>query len=271
MSTTTPYVPELIDLERRFAGVRRLYGAKAFARIAAARVCIVGVGGVGSWCAEALARSGVGALVLVDLDIVVESNVNRQLQALSAEIGRPKVEVLAERIAGINPHCAVRALEDRIDSRNVQALLTPDLDFVVDCADNFHAKAAIIAHCKRSRIRIVTIGGAGGVSDPLLIRAADLTRTVQDPLLAKTRKHLRGHYGYTRNPQRRFEVPAVFSAEQPRYPTADGGLSLAPPPDAALRGLGCATGVGSAMPVTATFAMVAAAHVLRKLATPAAD
>lgn len=259
---------EAQDIERRFTGVSRVYGADAAVRFAAAHVCVIGVGGVGSWATEALARSGIGALTLVDLDIVVESNVNRQVHALSSTIGRPKVAVMAERIAAIHPACRVHAVDDRVTPDNVAELLAAHFDAVIDTADSFRAKAAIIAHCKRNKRRLVTVGGAGGVTDPLRIRIADLTRAVQDPLLARTRKLLRARYGFTRNPKRRFDVPCVYSSEQPRYPAADGGVAARKPDRGPRTGLNCATGFGSIITVTATMGLVAATHVVERLARP---
>ncbi|MCC7412028.1 MAG: tRNA threonylcarbamoyladenosine dehydratase [Gammaproteobacteria bacterium] len=260
-------VAAAVDLERRFAAVARLYGAAALRRFCAARVCVIGLGGVGSWAVEALARSGIGYLRLIDLDIVVESNVNRQLQALSAEIGHAKVAVSAQRIAGINPYCRVDAVEEHVVADNVAGLLAEGIDWVIDCADDFRAKAAIIAHCRERHLSILTVGAAGGVSDPLRIRLADLTAAVQDRLLARTRKQLRQRHAFSRDPHQRFGVPCVYSTEAPRYATADGGVSGVRP--AGTGGLSCSAGLGSAMPVTASFGLIAVAHVLAQLARQA--
>jgi tRNA A37 threonylcarbamoyladenosine dehydratase len=256
------------DLQRRFGGIRRVYG-QAADRFADAHVCVVGVGGVGSWAVEALARSGIGRLTLVDLDHVAESNVNRQLPALGSTLGRAKTDVLAERVTDINPGCRVTPIEEFVTPDNVAALMTPGYDHVVDCIDNFRAKAALIAHCRRHRIRLVTIGGAGGQLDPTRIRLGDLARSAQDPLLARVRKLLRQDYGFSRNPQRRFDVPCVWSDEPMLFPSADGGVCLQRPADAEVRDLSCAGGIGSVMTVTATFGLVAVSHVLKRLARPA--
>lgn len=242
---------------RRFGGVERLYGERAVARFARARVCVVGVGGVGSWTVEALARSGIGGLILVDLDHVAESNINRQLPALSSTLGKAKVGVLAERAADINPRCRLETIEDFVAEDNLESLLGSEFDWIIDCIDAARAKAALIAHARRCQVPIVTVGGAGGRIDPTRLRATDLSRAEQDRLLARTRKRLRQHYGFPHSPRRRFGVPAVWSTE-PRK-GVNGGV------DTPVSGLNCA-GFGSTMPVTATFGLVAAAIVLNKLA-----
>ena len=252
--------------KRRFGGVMRLYGAAALTRFAWAHVCVIGLGGVGSWAAEALARSAIGALTLIDMDHVAESNINRQLHAVDTTLGKAKVLAMAERIHGINRHCAVHAVEDFVSRDNVAALLDGRHHWVIDCADNFRVKAAIIAHCKRAKIKLITIGAAGGLTDPTRIKVADLTRAIHDPLLSRTRKYLRHRHAYSRNPQRRYDVPCVYSEEHMLYPTAGGGVCRAKPGAATPTGLSCAGGLGSAMPVTASFGLVAAAHVLKKLA-----
>lgn len=255
-----------MDYTRRFGGIARLYGTAALDRFAAAHVCVVGIGGVGSWVVEALARSGVGALTLVDLDNVAESNVNRQIHALDGQFGRPKVDAMAERVRAINPSCRVITREEFVELDNLEQLVTPDYDCLVDCIDAFKVKAALIAHCRRNRIRLVTVGGAGGQTDPLKIRLTDLYKTQHDPLLAKTRKLLRKAYGFPKNPKRRFDVPSVYSDEQQVYPDGSGEVcQTKPAAGEADSSLNCA-GFGSSMAVTATFAMVATAQVLKRLA-----
>jgi tRNA A37 threonylcarbamoyladenosine dehydratase len=266
MSTTTVTAAgDATDPERRFGGIRRLYGAPALERFRHARVCVVGIGGVGSWAAEALARSAIGHITLVDLDHVAESNINRQLPALDATLGMAKVQVMAARIREINPACEVTAVEEFLAADNLAALLGPDYGYLIDCIDSFRIKAALIAWCRRNRRRLLTVGGAGGQIDPTRIRVADLGRTEHDALLSKTRKLLRREYGFPTNPQRRFDVPCVYSTEQPRYPAADGGVCHDKPQGVSAGRLNCAGGLGSVTAVTATFGMVAAAHVLQKL------
>lgn len=248
---------------RRFAGVSRLYGGAASARFAAAQVCVVGLGGVGSWVAEALVRSGIGALKLIDLDHVAESNVNRQAHALEDTLGMAKVSAMAARIMAINPHCRVIAVDAFVDADNVESLIGRDLDFVVDCIDHVRAKAALIAYCRANSIDLITCGAAGGQRDPTRIGVRDLARTEQEPLLAKVRKILRAQYGFPRGPKRKFHIEAVYSEEPLQYPEAascDNGETAA-----ARSGLSCA-GFGSSVCVTASFGLVAASRVLAALA-----
>ena len=250
---------------QRFDGLARVFGKTALQSLQRAKFCIVGVGGVGSWAAEALARSAVGALTLIDLDHIAESNVNRQIHALEGQFGRAKTEAMQERIEAINPACRVISHDEFADTENLGRLIRPDYDYVIDCIDAYRTKAAIIAHCRRGKIRVITAGGAGGQIDPLKITLADLSRTQQDPLLAKTRKLLRREYGFPTNIKRRFEVPCVYSSEQSRYPSVDGTTCLDKSSGIVNTGLNCG-GFGSAMPVTATFGLVAVSYVLRKLA-----
>jgi len=265
-------VNERHDKERRFGGVRRLYGESALGKFMQAHVCVIGIGGVGSWAAEALARSAIGRITLIDLDHVAESNINRQLPALSSTLGMAKVQVMAERIWQINPDCAVTAIEEFITVDNLEQHLDRRFDYVIDCIDGFRTKARLIAHCRRNRIPLVTVGGAGGQTDPTRIRVADLSRTEHDALFSKTRKLLRTDYGFTKNPKRRFDVPCIYSLEQPVFADANGCISQEKPSGNIAGGLTCAGGLGSSMPVTAGFGLAAAAHVLNKLcqAGPAA-
>ncbi len=268
MTTPEPdTTPATADFERRFGGIRRLYGALALEKFRQAHVCVLGIGGVGSWAAEALARSAIGQLTLIDLDHVAESNINRQLPALTDTLGMSKVQVMAERTGQINPECTVHAVEEFLTVENLETLLTPGFDYIIDCIDGFRTKARLIAHCRRNKQRIITVGGAGGQTDPGRIRVVDLSRTEHDALFSKTRKLLRSDYGFPKNLKRRFDVPCVYSEENPVFPGIDGTISAAKPDHQTLGGLTCAGGLGSAMPVTATFGLIAAAHVLRKLAT----
>lgn len=257
-----------IDFERRFGGIARLYGETALTHFRAAHVCVIGVGGVGSWIVEALARSAIGNITMIDLDNVAESNINRQIHALSDTLGKAKVTALAERIAQINPFCRVTEVEDFITPDNIEEMLAAQsYDYVIDAIDNVRAKVALIAYCRAKGIRLITIGGAGGQVDPTKIEIRDLSRTEQEPLLAKVRKRLRAQHKFPRGTKNKFGIDAVFSTEPLRFPEAceldddvhDGG---------GITGLNCA-GFGSAMVVTASFGLVAAAHVLRKLAQEA--
>jgi tRNA A37 threonylcarbamoyladenosine dehydratase len=255
-----------VDFARRFGGIARLYGERALERFRAAHVCVIGVGGVGSWIVEALARSAIGHLTLIDLDNVAESNINRQIQALSSTVGMPKVAALEARIAQINPFCKVTLVEDFIDENNLAQMVgQARFDYVVDAIDSVKAKAALIAYCRERAIPLVTIGGAGGQLDPTKIEVRDLARTEQEPLLKKVRKILRARYGFARGEKNKYHIDAVFSMEPLRYPDSGDACEI----DAgSVTGLNCA-GFGSSMVVTATFGMVAAGHLLRKLADAA--
>jgi tRNA threonylcarbamoyladenosine dehydratase len=252
---------EDIDFERRFGGLARLYGAAALERFRLAHVCVIGVGGVGSWVVEALARSAIGAITMIDLDNVAESNINRQIHALSATLGQAKVTALAERIAQINPYCRVTEIEDFVAEDNLETFIGGGrFDYVVDAIDNVRAKTALIAYCHARGLRLITIGGAGGQIDPTRITVRDLARTEQEPLLAKVRKRLRAQHGFPRGDKSRFGIDAVFSTEPLRDPEASCAAG-----NAGVTGLNCA-GYGSTMAVTGAFGLVAAAQVLRQLA-----
>lgn len=245
------------DLERRFGGVARLYGESGHGRLQAAHVCVVGIGGVGSWTVEALARTGVGKLTLIDLDMVAESNTNRQIHALGDIYGKAKVDAMAERIHAINPGCAVTCVEDFVTEDNLDALLgAHQFDVVIDAIDQARVKVAMIAYCQRKRLPIIVAGAAGGQVDPTQVRIADLSQTVQDPLLAKVRASLRKQHGFPR--QGKFGVAAVYSTEPLRYPeqsaTCETGSGVA--------GLNCA-GFGSSVCVTSVFGMAAASRAIQ--------
>jgi len=257
------------DYDFRFGGLRRLYGSRAVEAFRSAHVVVVGVGGVGSWAAEALARSGIGRLTLIDLDDVCVSNVNRQLHALDGTIGRPKVEVLAERCRLIAPEMAVITDSAFVTPTNLAERIPDGAHHVVDAIDSVVAKAALIAWCKRRKIAITVTGAAGGQSDPTRIQVADLTRTEQDPLLAKVRSRLRRDHGFSRNPKRRFAVECVYSDEQLVYPGADGEVCTQKPASPDATRLDCASGFGAATFVTGTFGFVAASRVLARRARQA--
>lgn len=251
-----------VDPQRRFGGVARLYGDHATDRLAAARVCVIGVGGVGSWAAEALARSGVGRIALIDLDHVAESNINRQVHALDETLGQAKVFAMAARIRAINPHARVDAVDEFITPENVAVHLRA-FDMVFDAVDNVRAKVAIAAWCRDQAMPLVMAGGAGGKRDPSRIRVADLSRTEQDPLLAKVRRCLRSDHGFSRDPRRRFGIEAIYSDEPVAYPEAACAATSAP------QGLACA-GYGSSMMMTASVGLLLAARgIERLLAEPA--
>lgn len=251
-----PGPDEAADLERRFGGLRRLYGEAAYARLRALRVAVVGLGGVGSWTVEALARSGVAELTLIDMDHVAESNLNRQIQALGATLGMAKAEALARRVADIHPGCRVRTVEDFVEAANWPALLPAPVDVLVDACDQVRAKAAMAAWALREAVPLVCCGAAGGKRHPERIAVADLADTTHDPLLASLRHRLRREHGATPAGQGAIGVRCVYSRE-----------SVAPPQDAA----SCDTpsdgtlnchGYGSSVTVTAPFGFAAAAQAI---------
>ena len=254
------------DWQRRFAGIAKLYGEAGLAKFKQSHVCVIGVGGVGSWAVEALARSGIGEITMIDMDVVSESNINRQLPAMSSTLGKDKTAVLGERIHEINPECCTHIIDDFVTIDNIAELLDDSLDFVIDCIDSSRVKAALINHCKRRKINIITLGGAGGKIDPSRIYSSDLSQTKQDPLLSTTRRLLRQKYGFSTNLKRRFSVPAIYSDELQRYATEDGNFSFDKPSGKDMS-LSCAGGLGSCTTVTASFALKAIAEVLKKLST----
>lgn len=256
---------ESIDFERRFSGVRRLYGAAALERFRRAHVYVIGIGGVGAWAAEALARSAIGRLTLIDPDHLAESNINRQIHALSDTLGQSKIDAMRTRILGINPTCQVEGVESFLEPANLADLLAGPFNHVLDAIDSARAKVALIAHCRRTCMPLVCVGAAGGQTDPGRVQLADLSRTTEDPLLAKVRATLRREHGFPREPGQKFGVECVFSTEPLRYPDGEGGVCYERPPDGRVHGLNCA-GFGSSVCVTATFGLRAAARVLDCLA-----
>ncbi len=249
----------------RFGGIARLYGQPAIARLKALHVCIAGLGGVGSWVVEGLARSGVGKLTLIDYDTVETSNINRQLPALHSTLGQKKVRLLQDRVKDINPDCEVVVIDDFLTLRNLEDIINNDhrFDHIVDAIDNIQVKSALIARSRRLKIRIITTGGAGGQVDPTRIQVRDLSRSWNDPLAARVRKQLRTDYGFSKNPRRYFSVDCVFSTEQQRYPQPDGSIDFCKPGISGLS-LDCRLGYGAASYVTAVFGFVAVARVLER-------
>lgn len=247
------------DPERRFGGLRRLHGPEGYGRLRRARLAVVGVGGVGSWTAEALARSGVAELTLIDLDQVAESNINRQVHALEGTVGQAKVHALRDRIAQIHPECIVHAVEEFVDEDNVSRLLgAQPLDGVIDCCDQVRAKAAVAAWASSQACPVVCVGAAGGKLWPHHVEVADLAEVTHDPLLASLRQRLRQRHAAPR--KGRMGVTCVFSREAVRPPQDRCELGT----DAGDGSLNCA-GYGSSVTVTATFGMVAAAIVVERI------
>jgi tRNA threonylcarbamoyladenosine dehydratase len=251
-----PGLPQEADLERRFGGLRRLYGDAGYTRLRAARVAVVGVGGVGSWAVEALARSGVAELTLIDLDHVAESNINRQVQALGATLGMAKVQALAERVADIHPGCQVHAVEAFADADHWPALLPHAVDAVIDACDQVRTKQALAAWARRERMPFVCVGAAGGKQLAHQVDVEDLANATHDPLLAALRQRLRQYDGAPR--QGAMGLRCVFSREPVRLPDAAACAADV------RSNLNC-HGYGSSVTVTASFGFVAAGEAIAQV------
>jgi tRNA A37 threonylcarbamoyladenosine dehydratase len=253
------------DYAQRFGGLARLYGADALPRLRAARVCVVGIGGVGSWAVEALARSGIGAITVIDLDDVCVTNINRQIHALDGQVGRPKVEAIAERVRLINPECALVCTSEFFTQSTADRLLGEHYDFVVDCTDRLTNKCLLIAGCRDRALPVLTVGGAGGRRDSTEVRVADLAHAKNDELFRQVRRKLRRDFGFPLDRAADFGVLAVFSPEKPMYAWKNGTCSPRPEPGTRLN-LDCETGFGTASFVTGAFGFAAAGEVVRRIA-----
>jgi len=261
------------QISARFSGIDRLYGLGSLERLSHCKVAVVGLGGVGSWVVEALARSAVGAMTLIDADDICLSNTNRQLPALEGAYGCNKAEVMTERCHAINPLLDVRALPVFLTPSNLAELLDDGFDLVIDACDSFRSKVELIAWCRRRKQPVLTVGSAGGRTDPTLVRVRDLSRTEHDAMLALVRKKLRSEFNFPKNRQRYFGVSAVYSLENVRYPHPDGKVSGQRPgldADTTLK-LDCRTGLGAATHITGTFAFVATGKALELLLRPKSD
>jgi len=249
--------------KNRLAGVARLYGDEALEIFQQSHVAVIGIGGVGAWVAEALARTGIGKITLIDLDEVCVTNINRQVHALTETVGKSKTNVMAERITSINPECTVNEINDFVGYENLETCLSNDYDYVVDAIDSAAIKAAILNWCKRHKVPVICIGGAGGKINPADIKIGDLNRTKNDPLLAKVRSQLRAYHGFSRNTKRTYSLDCVYSTEQVRFPDGQGNTTFKKPGEAI--GMDCSSGFGAVTHITATFAFHATARLLEKL------
>lgn len=248
--------------QQRFSGIDRLYGIGSVEHFSTCRVAVVGMGGVGSWLVEALARTGFGHLTLIDADDICVSNTNRQLPALVGQYGRAKVDAMAERCRAINPQITVETIVSFLTPANLESLLDRGFDLVLDACDSLRTKVEMIAWCRRRKVPLVVVGSAGGRTDPTLVRVRDLSRTEHDAMLALIRKKLRGEFNFPRNPDRYFGVSAVYSMENVRYPQPDGsvcGVRPALGDDSAVK-LDCGAGLGAVTHLTGAFAFAAAAR-----------
>ena len=259
------------DYNQRFGGIARLYGVEGLKKLMRARVLVVGLGGVGSWAAESLARSGVGYITLVDLDDICITNTNRQLPAMSGQYGKLKIHVMRDRILAINPDCHVHLIEDFFTESTAEAILDAPYDFVIDAIDSLKNKSLLISKCHQRKIPVIITGGAAGKVDPTKVTLADLGSSKNDSLLFRLRKKLRRDFDFpagtkTSNlkPQK-FKMMCVFSPEDTIYPTAEGGTCNIPDPETNLK-LDCESGMGSVSHITALFGLMAAGHVVNSVA-----
>lgn len=246
------------SFEQRFGGIGRLYTPEGLAKLRQSHICVIGIGGVGSWAVEALARSGIGKITMIDMDDICVTNINRQIHALTSTVATLKTEAMKTRIAEINPECQVEIIDDFISPDNLADYLNRGYDYVIDAIDSVKTKAALIAYCKRNKIRLITTGGAGGQTDPSQIQIADLSKTIQDPLASKVRSLLRKEYHFSQNPKRKFGVDCVFSTQPLIFPKMGEGCEISAT-------MNCANGFGAVTIVTATFAFFAVGRVIDKL------
>ena len=258
------------DYNQRFGGIARLYGTKGLNNLLNSHVLIVGLGGVGTWAAEALARSGVGALTIVDLDDICITNTNRQIHAMNGLIGTQKVTAIKNRILAINPQCNVTAIEDFFTEKTSEMILDRRLDYVIDAIDSLQNKCVLLAACRDKNIQVITVGGAAGKRNPTLIKIDDLGLACNDSLLFSLRKRLRQEFsfpsgaGFTRSKKQIFNIACVYSDEEPMFPKSDGTVCAIADVETNLK-LDCETGMGSVTHITGTFGFLAASHVINRL------
>ncbi|MCM2680520.1 tRNA cyclic N6-threonylcarbamoyladenosine(37) synthase TcdA [Echinimonas agarilytica] len=250
---------------QRFGGIGRLYGQQTLEWLTQSHVCVIGIGGVGSWSAEALARSAIGQITLIDMDDICITNTNRQLHAIDSTQGMIKVDAMCDRILSINPNCLVNPVSDFISKENLGELIHDGFDLVIDAIDSVQSKAALIAHCKRRKIPLIVAGGAGGQTDPRQITSGDLAKTTHDPLLSKIRNILRREYNFSKNTKRKFGVECIYSTEQLVYPQPDGSVCEAKSVQDGNVRLDCSSGFGAATMVTASFGLMASARGIDKI------
>lgn len=258
------------DYNRRFGGIARLYGTEGLNNLLKAHVLIIGLGGVGTWAAEALARSGVGSITLVDLDDICITNTNRQIHAMEGMIGKLKVEATRERILSINPQCNVLAIEEFFTANTAEEILGQKYDYVIDAIDSLQNKCVLAALCKEKKIPLIVTGGAAGKRNPAMIKVDDLGLACNDSLLFSLRKRLRQEFafpsgaGFTRSKKQIFNIACVYSAEEPMFPKSDGSVCSVADASVNLK-LDCETGMGSITHITGTFGFLAASHVISQI------
>ncbi len=250
-------------MKDRFHGIGRVYGKTALECLRESSVMIVGIGGVGSWTAEALARSGVGQLILVDLDDVCVSNINRQVMALDSTVGHFKVEAMEKRLKDINPDILTVLIPSFLSHKNLNQLLAMKPSAIVDCTDDVTNKCLLASECRKNNQLLLTVGASGGRRDPAFVTSADLSQTRNDRLLYRVRKILRTDYDFPKETMGPFNIPCVYSSERPVYPTSDGCLSHDPEDPG--KGMDCETGYGSVSFVTGTFGFHVAAETIKQI------
>lgn len=259
------------DYNNRFSGISRLYGIDGLKRLLSSHVLIVGLGGVGTWAAEAIARSGIGNMTLVDLDDVCITNTNRQIHALTNTIGKSKVMVMKERILAINPQCKVNAFEEFFTEKSADAILDIKYDYVIDAFDSLQNKCVLASKCKERNIPLIITGGAAGKRNPSLLKIDDLGLACNDSLLFALRKRLRQEFnfpsgaGFTRSKKQRFDIACVYSPEDPVFLQSDGSVCDTAESGTTLN-LDCEAGMGSITHITGMFGLLAASHVIEKMA-----
>ena len=246
------------NYEQRFGGIGRLYTPEGLAKLRQSHVCVIGIGGVGSWAVEALARTGIGKITMIDMDDICVTNINRQIHALTGTVAQLKTEAMKERVEKINPECVVEIIDDFITPENIPEYLNRGYDYVLDAIDSVRTKVALIAYCKRNKIKLITTGGAGGQTDPSKIQIADLSKTIQDPLAARVRSLLRKEYNFSQNPKRKFGIDCVFSTQPLIFPKMGEGCEVSAT-------MNCANGFGAVTMVTATFGFFAVSRLVDKL------
>ena len=246
------------NYEQRFGGIGRLYTPEGLAKLRQSHVCVIGIGGVGSWAVEALARTGIGKITMIDMDDICVTNINRQIHAMTGTVAQLKTEAMKERVERINPECVVEIIDDFISPENIPEYLNRGYDYVLDAIDSVRTKAALIAYCKRNKIKLITTGGAGGQTDPSQIQIADLSKTIQDPLAARVRSLLRKEYNFSQNPKRKFGIDCVFSTQPLIFPKMGEGCEVSAT-------MNCANGFGAVTMVTATFGFFAVSRLVDKL------
>ena len=243
-----------VDLERRFGGIIRLYGEKKFRLIQNSHVCVVGIGGVGSWVVESLVRHGVGKITLIDMDHIVESNINRQIHALDSTDGESKIKAMKDRIIDINPTCLVDCIDDFLEESNIESHISSRFDFIIDAIDQSSVKTSLAEYCQSKNLSLIMVGGAGGRVDPARIKIADLSKTFGDPLLSNIRKHFNKKNKLSKS---KYKIPTIFSDE----PIIKSDACEV---DQSGGGLSC-DGYGSSLNITATMAFYVVAYIFSKI------